>query len=49
MSGIYTTIEKELRKCKNEEEKYYTLKQLVKDHDLTFEQVNYVLTTARTV
>lgn len=45
MAGIYTKLERELKECTNEEEKYKLLREYKREYDLTFEQINYVLST----
>lgn len=45
MAGIYTKLERELKECTNEEEKYKLLREYKREYDLTFDQINYVLST----
>lgn len=45
MTGIYTRLEKDLKQCKNDQEKYEILRQYKREHDLKFEQANYILLT----
>lgn len=45
MAGLYTTIEKDLKECTSEKERYEVLRQHVRENNLTFEQTRYILET----